>query len=159
MIQLKNDSFFMKEAIKQAKTAFNLNEVPIGAVIVYKNKIIARAHNQVELLRDPTEHAEMLALTQACNFLNSKWLLDCTIYVTIESCSMCAGALVLSRLKKIVYGADDPKAGACGSIINIVKNKKFNHRTEIKRGVLEQECSLLLKEFFTKRRKKNSTNN
>ena len=149
----------MKEAIKQAKTAFNLNEVPIGAVIVYKNKIIARAHNQVQLLRDPTAHAEMLALTQACNFLNSKWLLDCTIYVTIESCSMCAGALVLSRLKKIVYGADDPKAGACGSIINIVKNKKFNHRTEIKRGVLEQECSLLLKEFFTKRRKKNSTNN
>ena len=153
MIGLKNNSFFMREAIKQAEKAFSLNEVPVGAVVVHRNKIIARAHNQVELLKDPTAHAEMLVLTQACNFLNSKWLLDCVIYVTIESCSMCAGALVLSRLKKIIYGADDPKAGACGSIINIAKNKKLNHRIEIKRGVLEQECSLLMKEFFLKKRK------
>ena len=109
----KDETYFMKEALKQAKMAFNLDEVPIGAVIVHQNKIIARAHNQVEMLKDPTAHAEMLVLTEACNFLQNKWLLDCDIYVTIEPCSMCAGALVLSRIKRIIYGADDPKAGAC----------------------------------------------
>jgi len=96
----------------------------------------------------------MLALTQACNFLQNKWLLDCTIYVTIEPCSMCAGALVLSRIKKVVFGAEDPKAGACGSVTNIINNKKLNHRIEIKKGALKQDCSLLLKEFFVLKRKK-----
>ena len=144
----------MKEAIKQAKMAFKLNEVPVGAVIVHQNKIIAKAHNQVELLGDPTAHAEMLVLTEACNFLHNKWLLDCVIYVTIEPCSMCAGALILSRIKKIVYGADDPKTGACGTVINLVDNKNLNHRLKIKKGVLEKNCSLLLKEFFSLKRKK-----
>jgi tRNA(adenine34) deaminase len=152
-MDIKNDIFFMKEALKQAQIAFNKDEVPIGMVIVHKNKIIAKAYNQVEMLKDPTAHAEMLALTEACNFLGNKWLLDCIVYVTIEPCSMCAGALVLSRVKKIVYGACDPKAGACGSVINIANNKKLNHRIEVKSGVLEKDCSLLLKEFFIKKRK------
>ncbi|MFC1645708.1 tRNA adenosine(34) deaminase TadA [Candidatus Omnitrophota bacterium] len=154
MLIQKNDTFFMKEAIKQAKMAFSLNEVPVGAVIVHQNKIIARAHNQVEMLKDPTAHAEMLSLTQACNFLQNKWLLDCIIYVTIEPCSMCAGALVLSRIKKVVYGANDPKAGACGSVVNIINNKSLNHYPKIKKGILQEECSLMLKEFFAVKRKK-----
>jgi tRNA(adenine34) deaminase len=153
MLKEKDDTFFMKEAIKQANIAFNHDEVPIGAVVVHQNKIIAKAYNQVELLKDPTAHAEMLALTQACNFLQNKWLLDCTIYVTIEPCSMCAGALVLSRIKKIVYGADDPKAGACGSVVNIIDNKSLNHRPKVKKGILAGECSLVLKEFFALKRK------
>ena len=154
MFIAKDDSFFMKEAIKQASIAFSKDEVPVGAVIVHQNKIIAKAYNQVEMLKDPTAHAEMLVLTQACNFLQNKWLLDCVIYVTIEPCSMCAGALVLSRIKKIVYGADDPKAGACGSVLNIIDNKKLNHRPKVKKGILEKECSLILKEFFRRKRKK-----
>ncbi|MDD5292219.1 MAG: tRNA adenosine(34) deaminase TadA [Candidatus Omnitrophica bacterium] len=158
-IQLRNDAFFMKEALKEAQRAYALDEVPVGAVVVHKNRVIARAHNQVEMLKDPTAHAEMLVLTEACSFLGNKWLLDCSIYVTIEPCSMCAGALVLSRLKKIVYGARDPKAGACGSILNIVNNKKLNHRIEVKRGILEKDCSLLLKDFFLKKRRKSSSRN
>jgi tRNA(adenine34) deaminase len=107
------------------------------------------------MLKDPTAHAEMLVLTEACSFLGSKWLLDCFIYVTIEPCSMCAGALVLSRVKKIIYGACDPKTGACGSVVNITNNRKLNHRIDVKSGVLEKESSLLLKEFFAKKRIEN----
>ncbi len=149
----------MSEALKQARIAFAHDEVPVGAVVVYQNKIIAKAYNQIELLKDPTAHAEMLVLTEACNFLGNKWLLNCTIYVTIEPCSMCAGALVLSRIKKIIYGADDPKAGACGSVINITNNQNLNHRPKIKKGILENECSLILKEFFAVKRKKSSVCN
>jgi len=152
-MEVKNDAFFMKEALKQAKIAFTRDEVPVGAVVVYKNKIISRAYNQVEMLKDPTAHAEMLALTEASNFLGNKRLLDCAIYVTIEPCSMCAGALVLSRIKKVIYAAKDPKTGACGSVINIANNRKLNHRIEIKSGILEKDCYLLLKEFFIKKRK------
>ena len=158
-MESKNDIFFMKEALRQAKMAFVRDEVPVGAVIVHKNKIIARAYNQVEMLKDPTAHAEMLVLTEACNFLGNKWLLDCFIYVTIEPCSMCAGALVLSRVKKIIYGACDPKTGACGSVTDIANNRKLNHRIDVKSGVLEKECSLLLKEFFAKKRIKESYKN
>jgi len=145
-------SFFMKEAIKEAQKALSKDEVPIGAVVVYKNKIIARAHNQVETLKDPTAHAEMIVLTQGCNYLSNKWLSGCTLYVTIEPCSMCAGALVLSRIEKVVFGADDPKAGACGSVINIVNDNRLNHKVKIERGLLKQECSLILKDFFRKKR-------
>jgi len=145
-------SFYMSEALKEAKKAFEKDEVPIGAVIVHKDKIIARAHNQVETLKDPTAHAEMIVLTQACNFLSNKWLSGCILYVTIEPCSMCAGALVLSRIEKVVYGASDPKAGACGSVINIVNNRQLNHRIKIEKGLLEAECSLMLKDFFRKKR-------
>jgi len=148
----KKHAQFMQEALKEAKSAFREDDVPIGAVIVYKDKIIGRAHNQVERLKDPTAHAEMLAITSAANSLNSKWLNGASLYVTIEPCSMCAGALVLARIKNLIYGADDPKAGGCGSVTNIVNNKSLNHRIKVQKGILEKECSLLLKEFFKKKR-------
>ena len=144
----------MQEALKEAEKAFRENEVPVGAVIVYKDRIIARGHNQVERLLDPTAHAEMIALTAATACLNAKWLNEASAYVTIEPCSMCAGAFVLARVKNIIYGADDPKTGACGSLINIVNNRKLNHRINLKKGILKQECGFLLKEFFKKKRKK-----
>jgi len=128
------------------------DEVPVGAVIVLKGKIISRGYNQIERLKDPTAHAEMLALTSATNYLGNKWLSGCSIYVTIEPCSMCAGALVLSRIKNLYFGAKDPKTGACGSVINIVNHKKLNHRIKVKSGILEKECSSLLSEFFRKKR-------
>ncbi len=151
---VKNDVKFMQEALKEAKMAFEEDEVPIGAVIVYKDKIIGRAHNQVERLKDPTAHAEMLAITCATNALNTKWLNGASLYVTIEPCSMCSGALVLARMQNLIYGADDPKAGACGSITNIVNHKKLNHRIKIKKGVLKEESSSLLKDFFSRKRTK-----
>ena len=143
----------MQEAVKLARMAAEKDEVPIGAVVAHKNKIIARAFNQVEMLKDPTAHAEMLAITQAANYLSVKWLADCTLYVTLEPCSMCAGALVLARIKKVFFGAADPKAGACGSVVDIAHNKKLNHRIEIKKGILEEPCGLLLSQFFKKKRK------
>ena len=153
MFNQKDDIFFMKEALKQAKMAFNADEVPVGAVVVHQNKIIAKAHNQVELLKDPTAHAEMLVLTQACNSLQNKWLLDCTIYVTIEPCSMCAGAIVHSRISRVVFGASEPRAGAAGSVINLLQNEQFNHQTNVTSGVLAEECAQILKDFFVMRRK------
>lgn len=150
---MKNDIIFMREALKEAQKAFEQDEVPIGAVIAHKGSIIARGYNQVERLKDPTAHAEMIALTSAANFLGTKWLSESSIYVTIEPCSMCAGALVLARVKKLYFGAADPKTGACGSVVNIVNNK-LNHRLEVKKGILEEECALLLKEFFKKKRVK-----
>ena len=144
----------MQEALKEARKAFEEDEVPVGAVIVLRGKIISHGYNQVERLKDPTAHAEMLALTSAANYLGSKWLLQASIYVTIEPCSMCAGALVLSRIKNLYFGARDQKTGACGSIVNIVNHKKLNHRIKVKKGILEEECSYLLKEFFKKKRKK-----
>jgi tRNA(adenine34) deaminase len=144
----------MQEALKEAGKAFAEDEVPVGAVIVLKGKIISRGYNQIERLKDPTAHAEMLALTSATNYLGNKWLSGCSIYVTIEPCSMCAGALVLSRIKNLYFGAKDPKTGACGSIINIINHKKFNHRVKVTGGVLREECSSLLSEFFKKKRKK-----
>jgi len=148
----KAEEFYMSEALKEAQKAFEEDEVPVGAVVVHKGKIIARGRNQIELLKDPTAHAEMLALTSAANYLKTKWLNEASVYVTIEPCSMCAGALVLSRIKNLYYGAKDPKTGACGSLINIVNHKKLNHRIKVKGGVLEKECGSLLKEFFRKKR-------
>jgi len=142
----------MLEALKEAKEAFEEDEVPVGAIIVSQKRIIAKAHNQIERLKDPTAHAEMIAITQAASTLGSKWLNDASIYVTIEPCSMCAGALVLARIKNIVYGAQDPKTGACGSVINIVNHQKLNHRAAVKSGILKEECGLLLKEFFSRKR-------
>ena len=144
----------MSEALKEAKKAFEEDEVPIGAVIVHDSKIIARGHNQIERLKDPTAHAEMIALTSATSFLESKWLNEASAYVTIEPCSMCAGAFVLARVKKIFFAAKDLKAGACGSILNIAHNSKLNHRIEVKGGLLTEEASLLIKEFFKKKRQK-----
>jgi len=146
------DIVMMREALKQAKMAYDQDEVPVGAVIVYENRIIAKAHNQVEMLKDPTAHAEMIAVTQAANSLSSKWLNDCTLYVTLEPCSMCAGALVLSRIKRICFAASDPKTGACGSIFNIASHPQLNHKIETVSGILESECSVLLSGFFAKKR-------
>ncbi len=143
----------MQEALKEARKAFERDEVPVGAVIVYKKRIIARAHNQIVTLKDPTAHAEMIAITQAADYLRNERLINCTLYVTIESCSMCAGACVLARIKNIIYGAADPKSGACGSILNIAGNKKLNHRVRIMSGILKEDCSSLLKEFFRKKRR------
>ena len=151
-VSIQLDKYYMLEALKEAKEAFEEDEVPVGAVIVSQKRIIAKAHNQIERLKDPTAHAEMIAITQAASTLGSKWLNDASIYVTIEPCSMCAGALVLARIKNIVYGAQDPKTGACGSVINIVNHKKLNHRISVKSGILKEECGLLLKEFFKKKR-------
>ena len=142
----------MQAALKEAEKALAEDEVPVGAIIVYQGKIISRGHNQVERLKDPTAHAEMLALTSATNYLNTKWLSGASLYVTIEPCSMCAGALVLARIKNLYFGAKDPKTGACGSVVNIVNNKKLNHRLKVKGGILKKECGSLLKEFFKKKR-------
>lgn len=147
------DKIYMAEALKEAAKAFESDEVPVGAVIVHKGRVIARAHNQIKLLKDPTAHAEMIALTQAANYLQNERLLDTTLYVTIEPCSMCAGAMVLGRIKRLVYGARDPKTGAAGSVLNITNNAKLNHRIAVTEGVLEEECGLFLKEFFTRKRK------
>ena len=148
------EEIYMKEAIRQAMKAAEADEVPVGAIIVHGNKIIAKAHNQVELLKDPTAHAEMIAVTQATNYLSSKWLQDCTMYVTIEPCSMCAGALVLARIGRVVFGAPDEKTGACGSIVNIAQHSKLNHRIDIAGGLLQAECGGIVSEFFKKKRKK-----
>lgn len=147
------DKYYMSEALREAGKAFDAGEVPVGAVIAYEGKIIARAHNQIKLLKDPTAHAEMIAITQAAAHLGNERLIDTTIYATMEPCPMCAGAMVLARVKKLVYGADDPKAGASGSVVDITDNKKLNHRIEVRNGVLREECAALLKEFFAAKRR------
>lgn len=141
----------MTEALKEARLAFEDDEVPVGAVIAHKGTVIARAHNQIRRLKDPTAHAEMIAITQAANYLQSERLLDTTVYVTIEPCGMCAGALVLARIGKLVFGASDPKTGAFGSVYNINKYK-LNHKIALKRGVMEKECSAIMSSFFKKQR-------
>jgi len=146
------DEKYMQMAIEQAQIAQDNGDVPIGAVIVYQNQIIGKAYNQREQLKDPTAHAEIIALTQAAAFLESWRLNDCTIYVTLEPCPMCAGALVLARMKRLVYGCDDPKTGAVKSLYNIVQDQRLNHRLEVTFGVLTTECSELLQKFFEKRR-------
>ncbi len=148
------DEIYMKEALKQAQIAFEKNEVPVGCVITHKDQIIAKAHNQVETLKDPTAHAEMIAITQAAAGLSSKWLHDCMMYVTLEPCAMCAGALVLSRLRGLYIGASDPKTGACGSVYNLVETGPLNHKISVSRGLLEEECAGLLKDFFQAKRGK-----
>ena len=143
----------MGKALQQAELAYREDEVPVGAIIVYQDKIIAKAHNQVECLNDPTAHAEMIAITQAASYLKSKWLKGCKLYVTIEPCLMCAGALILSRIDKVFFGADDPKTGAFGSKIDI-NSLGLNHKIKIKRKVLEEECAYILQMFFKQKRKK-----
>lgn len=146
------DEQYMQKAIDQARIAAENGDVPIGAVIVYKNQIIGKAYNQREQLNDPTAHAEIIALTQAASFIGSWRLHGCTIYVTLEPCPMCAGALVLARMDRLVYGCDDPKTGACKSLYNIVRDERLNHRLEVTGGVLAADCSMLLKDFFQHRR-------
>ena len=139
---------YMRLAIQQASEAFEADEVPIGAVVVHHNKIIGRGYNQTERLKDATAHAEMIALSAAFNHIGDWRLEDCYLFSTVEPCTMCAGAAVLSRIKRIVFGASDPKFGACGSIFNVPEEKKLNHRIEVVSGVLSDEISEMMKQFF-----------
>ena len=146
------DEYFMREALRQAQKANATDEVPVGAVVVREAKIIARAHNQVELLKDATAHAEMLALTQA-EAAGGDWrLTDCDLYVTKEPCAMCAGAIVHTRIHRVIFGCTDLFAGAAGSMMNLLQMQSLNHRCEITSGVLQTECAGILQEFFRKRR-------
>ena len=148
----------MRLAIEAAKIAEENGDVPIGAVIVKDGKIIAKAYNQREQLQDPTAHAEIIALTQAAAAVENWHLNGCTIYVTLEPCPMCAGALVLSRMDRLVYGCDDPKTGAVKSLYNIVQDERLNHRLEVTSGVLADECSKQLQTFFARRRVEKKNN-
>lgn len=150
---------FMNAALKEAEKAFFNKEIPIGAVIVFQNKIIAKAFNQVELLHDPTAHAEMISITSASNYLNSKLLNECDIYITAEPCSMCAGAILLARIKNVYFGTLEPKFGAAGSIFNILTANKYNHKPNVYSGLLENESKSLMKSFFVNKRNLNSTLN
>ena len=138
---------FMKEALKEAKKAYEKLEVPVGAVIVKNGKIIARAHNLKETKKDTTKHAEILAIEKASKKLDAWRLLDCEMYITLEPCSMCAGAIINSRIKKIYIGALDEKTGAAGSVLNLF-DYKFNHKVEVEKGILQKECEKVLKDFF-----------
>ena len=146
----------MRMAIDQAYIAEENGDVPIGCVIVHENRIIAKAYNQREQLHDPTAHAEIVALTQAADFIGNWRLHGCTLYVTLEPCPMCAGALVLGRLDRVVYGADDPKTGAVRSLYNIVEDPRLNHQLEVTCGIMQDECKKQLQAFFQKRRQENS---
>jgi tRNA(adenine34) deaminase len=152
VIDLQSDQHFMDEALRQAARAYDASEVPVGAVIVREGRIIARAFNQVELLKDATAHAEMLAITQAEEVAGDWRLTDCTLYVTKEPCPMCAGAMVHTRLARVVFGVSDPKAGAAGGALNLLQFPTLNHRCQITGGVREKECRALLKNFFAEQR-------
>ena len=154
MEQWDIDQYFMQIALKEAEKAAYQEEVPVGAVAVKGVEILAKAHNQRETLQDPTAHAEILALTQAAAALSSWRLEGVTLYVTLEPCPMCAGALVLSRIQRLVFGAYDPKGGAAGSLYNIPEDPRLNHRVEVQGGILQQECADLLRTFFQKKRRK-----
>ena len=160
MIELSQqeiDERYMRMAIDAALVAEENGDVPIGAVIVHEGRVIARAYNQREQLKDPTAHAEIIALTQAAAALGLWRLHGGTIYVTLEPCPMCCGALVLARLDRLVYGCPDPKTGACGSLYDIVRDGRLNHRLEVTAGVLADDCASLLQDFFKQRRRNNDT--
>ncbi|MDZ7820956.1 MAG: tRNA adenosine(34) deaminase TadA [Candidatus Marinimicrobia bacterium] len=148
------NEYWMKAAYREAEKALAKNEVPVGAVIVRDRKIIARGHNMVETLKDPTAHAEMIAITAACETLGDKRLHDCTLYVTLEPCPMCAGAMVLAKLDTCVYAAADPKAGACDSLYHLCEDPRLSHRVRIIGSVMETECSALLQQFFQQKRRR-----
>ncbi len=146
---------WMQLALKEAERAYALNEVPVGALIIHQNKIIAKGFNQIEKLQDPTAHAEMIAITAAASHLQSRRLEGCTLYVTLEPCPMCAGAIVLARIPTLVFGTFDPKAGACGTLFNLTADKRLNHHPHVVSGVLDVQCEALLKSFFKEKRKAN----
>jgi tRNA(adenine34) deaminase len=154
MLTNHGDDYFMRMALREAEKAYEADEVPIGAVIVHENRIIGRGYNQTERLQDPTAHAEMIAITAAATHLGSRRILDCTMYVTLEPCSMCAGAIVLARVPRLVFATTDPKAGACGTLYNIAHDERLNHRCQITSGVLQEESAMMLRSYFAKLRKK-----
>ena len=142
------EEIYMKEALKEAKKAYRKKEIPVGAIIVKNNEIIAKAHNLKETKKDTTKHAEIIAIQKASKKLNSWRLTDCEMYVTLEPCTMCAGAIINSRIKKIYIGTMDEKTGACGSVLDLLGDYPFNHKVEVEKGVLQEDCERMLKEFF-----------
>ena len=147
---MTEDERWMESAVREAEQAYKRKEVPIGAVVVHERRIIGRGYNQIETLQDPTAHAEMIAITAATTYIGSRRLEGCTIYVTLEPCTMCAGAIVLARIPRLIFGAADPKAGACGTLYNIVQDARLNHRVELIGGIMEARCGGILKDFFEK---------
>lgn len=143
---------FMFAALQEAEKALEINEVPVGTVVVHQNKIIGRGYNQIEMLNDSTAHAEMLAITAASNYLHSKFLDECDIYITAEPCLMCSGAILLSRIKNLYFAAFEPKFGACGSLFNVVDTNKYNHKPNVFSGIYSEESKRLLEKFFRSKR-------
>ena len=154
MVSLIDMNKFMEEALREAQKAYELDEVPVGAVIVKDGNIIARGHNLTETTKDPTAHAEMIAIKNAVEVIQGFRLTDCDMYVTLEPCAMCAGAIVWSRIKNLYIGTEDPKSGACASVFNVVQEPKLNHWVNVSFGLEKEACSSLLKEFFRQLRKK-----
>lgn len=152
-VLIRDDEQGMEAALREARVSAGANEVPVGCVIVHDGKIVGRGHNQVETLGDATAHAEILAIGAASAALESWRLTDCTLYVTLEPCAMCAGAIVLARVTRLVYGADDPKAGACGSVLDVIHEPRLNHRAAVTAGVKAEECGAQLREFFAAKRR------
>ncbi|NIK72326.1 MULTISPECIES: tRNA adenosine(34) deaminase TadA [unclassified Paenibacillus] len=148
MIREQEDQAWMQLAIEEAKKAEQIGEVPIGAILVKNGEVVGRGYNLRETNHDPTAHAEMVAIREACERLGAWRLLDCTLYVTLEPCPMCAGAIVQSRVKRVVYGTGDPKAGCAGTLMNLLQEPRFNHETELTSGILQAECAELLTNFF-----------
>ncbi len=151
---MNREEKYMNEALKEAKKAYLKDEIPVGAVIVKNNKIIARAHNIKESKKNAIAHAEILAIQKACKKIESWRLLDCEMYVTLEPCSMCAGAMINARIKKLYIGTNDEKTGACGSKLNLLEDYKFNHKIEVEKYILKDKCEKILKEFFKEIRKR-----
>lgn len=148
------DSDFMREALEEAQKAYSLDEVPIGAVIVKNGEIIGKGHNLRESQKDPTLHAEMVAIRQAAAALGGWRLTDCDLYVTIEPCPMCAGAVLQARIRRVVFGARDPKAGCAGSLYNLLEDSRFNHQTKVMEGIMKEQCSQIMKAYFQQKRNK-----
>ena len=145
-------NFFMEEALKEAQKAFDINEVPVGCVIVYDSKIIGRGHNRRTIENNPLKHAEIIAINEACKVIGDWRLEDCHIYVTVEPCPMCAGAILQARMKALYFGAWNKKAGACGSVIDIITDDNFNHKVEMYPGIMQEECSQMMSSFFARLR-------
>jgi len=149
---MKQHEIWMQQALREAEKAYQKEEIPIGAVVVFENRIIGKGHNQVETLKDPTAHAEIIAITSAAAYLSSKVLLGCSLYVTLEPCSMCAGAIVLAKIEALYFGAFDNKSGACGSVLNITNNNSLNHTLNVAGGIMDDNCSEILRSFFEVKR-------
>ena len=154
---IQNHQHYMSKAFQQAEIAYSLGEIPIGAIIVHHGKIIGKGYNQTEMLQDPAAHAEMIAISAACSTLQNKYLKDCTMYVTLEPCAMCSGAMVWAKLSTVVFAALDEKSGGAGSVFNITSNKNLNHSIEVIHGMMENESQMLLRSFFQERRNKNGS--
>jgi tRNA(adenine34) deaminase len=146
------DDYFMRLALREAERALEHEDVPIGAVVVRDGEVVAAGHNERELRQDPTAHAEVIALREAARLAGTWRVLDAVLYVTLEPCAMCAGAIVLARVPRVVYGASDPKAGACGSVLDVLGEPRLNHRPEVDGGLLAEECGEMLSSFFASRR-------